>query len=100
MGFYADIKNRMWLIAGGNCMEVLAVTAVRSSSGTSCCTLQSCTSCISFSQKAVSSHHAQHTEAKVGNAELTKGYRTVPSIEGWYQLTKNVNWSMLNWLIG
>lgn len=27
MGFYADIKNRMWLIVGGNCMEVLAVTA-------------------------------------------------------------------------
>lgn len=87
MGFCVDIKNRMWLILGGNCMEILAVTAVRSSSGTSNCTLQSCTSCISFSQKAVFSHQAQHTEAKARNAELTDGYRTIPSIEGQYQYT-------------
>lgn len=34
-----------------------------------------------FSQKAVFYSHAQHTETKARNAELTEGYRTI-SLKG------------------
>lgn len=36
------------------------------------------------SKKAVFYSHAQHTETKAKNAELTEGYRTIPFAEGRY----------------